>query len=101
MTKLARPGGVTRPGGCVICGVPEDVNHIFFRYHLAVFVWYCLKEVFGWPKAPTSLEEFFCFWLGGGVKKLNDSVWFRCGLLESLACAEQDGNREETYFEAC
>ena len=40
---------------CILCGVPEDVNHIFFGCVSAQFVWISFKEALGWEKIPSSM----------------------------------------------
>ena len=52
---------------CRLCGVPEDVNHIFFGCVVARFVWISFKEALGWEKFPTSLQELLEYWLPLGV----------------------------------
>lgn len=37
-------------GNCSLCGVPEDVNHVFFRCVIAKFAWCCIKEILHWEK---------------------------------------------------
>lgn len=44
---------------CCVCGVKEDMDHIFFHCHIARVVWYCIKEVLGWDKSPKSVREVF------------------------------------------
>lgn len=43
---------------CALCGVPENINHVFFNCVLAKFVWYCFKEMFQWRRVPNSLDDF-------------------------------------------
>lgn len=48
---------------CCLCGCEETADHIFFNCHISRLVWFCFKEVLGWDKAPTSLQEVFEHWL--------------------------------------
>jgi len=48
---------------CALCGVLENVDHIFFNCHMTRFTLFSLKEALGWDRTPTSMQEFLGFWL--------------------------------------
>ena len=48
---------------CIVCNVPETVDHIFFICPLAKFAWICIKEALGWDRAPNSLQDFLEHWV--------------------------------------
>lgn len=48
---------------CILCGVPEDVNHLFFGCSLAQFFWVSFKATLGWDKIPSDLKDFYENWL--------------------------------------
>ena len=52
-------------GNCFVCGCPESVNHIFFKCHLAKFIWNVTREVWQLKDVPRSLMEFSNDWLRG------------------------------------
>lgn len=39
---------------CVLCGIIENVDHIFFGFVIAKCVWRCLQEALGWDSAPNN-----------------------------------------------
>lgn len=41
-------------GTCTLCGNAEDANHVFFRCHLARFVWSAVREAFSQSWNPSS-----------------------------------------------
>ena len=51
--NIAKRNGPT-DGTCVICGQGEDANHVFFRCHLARFVWSAVREAFHTDWNPVS-----------------------------------------------
>lgn len=53
---------------CILCGVLEDVDHIFFQCSLARFVWACFKEALGWDRAPNDMGDFFENWIPLGCR---------------------------------
>jgi hypothetical protein len=44
---------------CGLCGLAEDVDHIFFHCITARFVRSCLKEALGWRGIPSDMQGFF------------------------------------------
>jgi hypothetical protein len=48
---------------CCVCGKSKSVEHIFFKCHIAKFVWSMIEEVFN-LRPPNSLEELN-FWIQG------------------------------------
>ena len=50
-------------GRCSLCGVPENVDHIFFRCKMARFTWIAFKEALGWEKIPHNMQNFLENWL--------------------------------------
>ena len=48
---------------CCLCGVPEDINHVFFGCILAKTFWACFREAWGWDKTPKSLQDICDHWL--------------------------------------
>jgi hypothetical protein len=62
--------------------VVEDVNHIFFKCVNSMFDWVVLKEAFGWPRYPVSLDDFLVKWVGGeGSIYRNRMRWFGLGVV--------------------
>ena len=57
--------GWKRPSSCCLCGCLEDVDHIFFKCHLAKFVWAMIAEMFDLLSYPTSWDDFCGSWLRG------------------------------------
>jgi hypothetical protein len=45
-------------GNCVLCGHPEDVDHIFFTCCLAQFLWSGLRDMFSVYWSPRSRQEW-------------------------------------------
>lgn len=50
---------------CCLCGCSENVDHVFFKCHLAKFVWEAICEIFGLTVYPCSWESFSSSWLRG------------------------------------
>jgi hypothetical protein len=46
-------------GHCVLCGIPETSDHVFFNYHLAKFLWSWVRSMFSVQWNPTSISQFF------------------------------------------
>lgn len=53
---------------CCLCGVLENMDHIFFRCHVARVIWFCFKEALGWERSPMSFQDFLDNWLPLGSK---------------------------------
>jgi hypothetical protein len=51
---------------CVLCGQPEDANHLLFRCSLATFVWSFMGESLGWNGYPKSMDDLILNWLPRG-----------------------------------
>jgi hypothetical protein len=51
-------GGGTSDGRCVLCGKPEDVDHIFFQCHLAEFLWSGVRAMFRVNWTPRNRQEW-------------------------------------------
>jgi hypothetical protein len=56
--QLARRHGPTN-GQCVLCGLPESADHLFFSCHLAKFLWSGVRSMLGVQWNPTSFSQFF------------------------------------------
>lgn len=70
---------------CILCGVREDSNHLFFTYVLASFVWTCVKGCLNWQRIPTSLDDFQQFWLDDrGAHTYHISLFSFAALVWSL-----------------
>lgn len=50
---------------CCLCGVAEDMNHIFFQCRIAKMVWFCIKEALGWGQIAQKLPGGF--WRGDSI----------------------------------
>lgn len=48
-----------------VCGCLESIDHIFFKCHLAKYIWSFIKEVCQLNSYPTSLDDFNSTWLMG------------------------------------
>ena len=44
-------------GTCIVCGIHEDANHVFFLCPLARFAWSAMREAAGVSWDPCSLSE--------------------------------------------
>jgi hypothetical protein len=44
--------------GCKLCGKLETTNHLIFECPLSNFNWWCVRETLGWPRTPTSFDDF-------------------------------------------
>jgi hypothetical protein len=53
---------------CVLCGHPEDANHLLFECSLARFVWSFMGETLGWQGYPRNIDDLVLNWLLGGFK---------------------------------
>jgi hypothetical protein len=62
-------------GKCALCGLPEDVDHIFFQCILAKFRWSGLRSMFRVNWNPQSREDWFGT-LDGFNTKLKKFCWF-------------------------
>jgi hypothetical protein len=51
---------------CVLCGRPEDIDHLIFYCSMAKFVWSFLGEVLGWQGYPRDMDDLVANWLPGG-----------------------------------
>jgi hypothetical protein len=69
----------TKGGGerCVLCGLPEDIDHLIFKCSMAKFVWSFLGEALGWHGYPRRMDDLISNWLPGG---------FNVGYQNGLAC---------------
>ena len=47
----------------MLCGVPENTDHILFNCVFAKFVWVCVKESLMWNLVPDSLDDFHQNWI--------------------------------------
>jgi hypothetical protein len=45
-------------GNCALCGLPEDVDHIFFNCSLAQFMWSGLRDMFSVNWSPASRQDW-------------------------------------------
>jgi hypothetical protein len=68
--KLQVPVNLAKKGWkgsilCCLCGCLENIDHIFFKCHLAKLVWEIITEVFHLTSYPTSWEDFYGSWLRG------------------------------------
>lgn len=52
-------------GSCCLCDRVESVDHLFFKCHLAKFVWGIRQEIFDLGSCPRSLEDLSSSWLRG------------------------------------
>jgi hypothetical protein len=53
---------------CVFCTCEETIQHLFFDYHFASFLWRALQFIFGIHR-PASISDLFTNWLlGKGLK---------------------------------
>jgi hypothetical protein len=57
------------------------VNHIMFGCMCNRYVWVVIKEVLGWDKCPTLLEDFVCNWLDGALSNNNRTILFGLGVV--------------------
>lgn len=44
---------------CILCGVDETSDHIFFNCAISRLVWFCFKEALGWDRCPSSMQDVF------------------------------------------
>jgi hypothetical protein len=68
--KLQVSGNLVKRGwkgnkGCCLCASVENIDHLFFKCHLAKFVWGLLMNVFSLESCPASLEILSVTWLQG------------------------------------
>lgn len=56
---------------CALCGEPENEDHIFFKCGIAKFTRACIKEMMGWERAPTGVQDFMNAWAKGAEKNYN------------------------------
>jgi hypothetical protein len=56
--QLARRHGPSN-GQCVLCGLPESADHLFFSCHLAKFLWSGVRSMLAVQWNPTSFPQFF------------------------------------------
>ena len=60
---------------CILCGVTEDSNHIFFTCILAKFVWFWIKGYMNWDNIPNSFAELQQSWLERGASSYQFSLF--------------------------
>jgi hypothetical protein len=51
---------------CILCGRPENIDHLVFECSLARFVWSFLGESLGWQGYPRGMDDLTANWLTGG-----------------------------------
>ena len=56
---------------CKLCGEMEDLDHLFFKCPVALFVWCWVRDSLGWSCIPASLGDFQDDFLGGPGDKDN------------------------------
>lgn len=66
------------PTECSICDNIETSDHILFQCPIAVFLWSFLRNTFGWPKSPTSCEEFLLEFVDNRRGKIQKVLLFIC-----------------------
>ena len=63
----------------------ETIDHIFFPYIVAKFLWACFNEALGWDRIPTGLQDFLDAWIPLGCKDYSAKLFFaNHGDLDSL-----------------
>jgi hypothetical protein len=72
--QVARRNGPT-DGSCALCGELEDGDHIFFRCHLARFLWAGVRELLPCSWNPTGVGDFITIAQGLSVP-LRRIAWF-------------------------
>lgn len=72
--QLAKRRGPS-DGSCALCGEWEDCDHIFFKCHLAKFMWAGVRELLNCSWDPTGVGDFVSIvqGLAGPMRRL---VWF-------------------------
>lgn len=58
---------------CKLCGLEEDVNHLFFTCPPARYLWCCMRDAFGWDSIPSNRNDLMHFIQCNGGKK--NSKW--------------------------
>lgn len=66
------------PAECSASDKTETTDHILFQCHIAVFLWYFVRNVFGWQKSPTSCEDFLVEFVDNRRGKLQKTSLFIC-----------------------
>jgi hypothetical protein len=65
-----------RPNKCKLCGVVEDLDHLFFRCPTSQFIWCWVRDALGRVSFPTSLEEFLSGMVGDPGRDCNRTFIF-------------------------